>query len=112
MQRAGHRCVLAAVFAATFAGCASRHPDEADIAYTAYADARIVQEIRRLESDPSAKPTLPLRRVRYLGRQAYLLMSPCCDLVNHLYSADGRFLCAPSGGLTGRGDGRCRGKVE
>ncbi|WP_304303508.1 hypothetical protein [Pseudacidovorax intermedius] len=121
MQYRALRYGLAAVFITTLAGCASRHEDKADTAdgadaghtgFSAYADERIVQEIRRLESDPSAKSTLPLRRVQYLGQRAYLLTSPCCDLFNHLYSADGRLLCAPSGGLTGRGDGSCRGKVE
>lgn len=41
------------------------------------------------------------------GRPVYLSMSPCCDQFNKLYDADGRFICAPSGGLTGQGDGRC-----
>ncbi|WP_295551974.1 hypothetical protein [uncultured Pseudacidovorax sp.] len=118
MQYRALRYGLAAVFIATLAGCASRHEDKADVAdaghtgFSAYADERIVQEIRRLESDPSAKSTLPLRRVWYLGQRAYLLTPPCCDLFNHLYSAEGRLLCAPSGGLTGRGDGSCRGKME
>ncbi|SIR13567.1 hypothetical protein [Pseudacidovorax sp. RU35E] len=121
MQYRALRYGLAAVFIAALAGCASRHEDKADTADvadaghtggSAYPDERIVQEIRRLESDPSAQSILPLRRVRYLGQRAYLLTSPCCDLFNHLYSADGRLLCAPSGGLTGRGDGSCRGKVE
>ncbi|WP_295528587.1 hypothetical protein [uncultured Pseudacidovorax sp.] len=94
------------------AGCASRHEDEIDIAYTGYSDERVVQEIRRLEANPSAKPTLPLHRVQYLGRRAYLLTSPCCDQFNYLYSAEGVLLCAPSGGLTGRGDGKCLGEVK
>ncbi|MFG6485069.1 DUF6970 domain-containing protein [Roseateles sp. BYS78W] len=41
------------------------------------------------------------------GRLVYLSISPCCDMFNKLYDADGRFICAPSGGFTGQGDGRC-----
>ncbi len=45
------------------------------------------------------------------GQPVYLSMPPCCDLFTKLYDADGRFICAPSGGLTGQGDGRCPGWV-
>lgn len=47
--------------------------------------------------------------VRYLseGKPYYYVRSPCCDLHNHLYDSDGNYLCAPEGGFTGRGDGKC-----
>ena len=41
------------------------------------------------------------------GQIVYLHMAPCCDQFNKAYDADGRYLCAPSGGFTGQGDGRC-----
>lgn len=41
------------------------------------------------------------------GQIVYLHMALCCDQFNKAYDADGRYLCAPSGGFTGRGDGRC-----
>ncbi|MBI3349677.1 MAG: hypothetical protein HY020_21010 [Burkholderiales bacterium] len=41
------------------------------------------------------------------GQRFYLFMALCCDQFNRLYDADGRFVCAPSGGFTGQGDGRC-----
>lgn len=41
------------------------------------------------------------------GQLVYLHMAPCCDQYNKVYNADGRYLCAPSGGFTGLGDGRC-----
>lgn len=47
-------------------------------------------------------------RARYQGQNAYLLISPCCDMPNHLFDEAGVRLCAPSGGFTGRGDGKCR----
>lgn len=103
---------LLAVLAGAFAACANGGVDTPDIAYTGFSDERVVNEIRRLETDPSATATLPLQRVQYLGRRAYLLTPPCCDQFNHLYSVDGVLLCAPSGGLSGRGDGSCRGEVK
>ncbi|MBA4217113.1 MAG: hypothetical protein IIA03_09610 [Proteobacteria bacterium] len=41
------------------------------------------------------------------GRPAYLLTAPCCDHFNPLYDADGRYVCAPTGGFPGNGDGGC-----
>lgn len=41
------------------------------------------------------------------GRPAYLVTAPCCDQFNPLYDADDRYVCAPSGGLAGHGDGSC-----
>ena len=41
------------------------------------------------------------------GQLVYLHMALCCDQYNKAYNADGRYLCAPSGGFTGLGDGRC-----
>lgn len=52
--------------------------------------------------------------VRYLidGKAYYYVRSPCCDLHNHLYDSAGDYLCAPDGGFTGRGDGRCPAHVR
>ncbi|KQW46182.1 MULTISPECIES: hypothetical protein [unclassified Roseateles] len=41
------------------------------------------------------------------GRPVYLFTAPCCDHFNPLYDAEGRLICAPTGGIHGAGDGRC-----
>jgi hypothetical protein len=41
------------------------------------------------------------------GKPAYLIRSPCCDRFDYFYDARGVIVCAPSGGLAGRGDGSC-----
>jgi len=51
---------------------------------------------------PSTAFALP-----YEGATAYLFMAPCCDEFNPLYDARGVLVCHPSGGVTGRGDGKC-----
>ena len=43
----------------------------------------------------------------YNGKTVYLVVSDCCDFYNSLYDADCNYLCAPSGGITGKGDGKC-----
>ena len=37
----------------------------------------------------------------------YLATAPCCDLFNGLYDREGRYVCAPTGGFSGAGDGKC-----
>ena len=51
-------------------------------------------------------------RVQYQGAAAYLVMSSCCDRFNYLYNRNAEVLCAPSGGLDGKGDGQCKGPIR
>lgn len=44
----------------------------------------------------------------YAGKKVYLITAHCCDQYNMLYDEDCTELCAPSGGFTGRGDGKCK----
>ena len=49
----------------------------------------------------------PVIRHLIAGRVYYYAGSECCDQLNALYDAEGEYVCAPDGGFTGRGDGRC-----
>lgn len=43
-----------------------------------------------------------------LGGQVYYeFIAPCCDRFNPMFDAYGKYICAPSGGYAGRGDGGC-----
>lgn len=44
---------------------------------------------------------------KYNGKTVYLFTAPCCDQFNVLYGEDCGMICAPSGGITGKGDGKC-----
>jgi hypothetical protein len=59
---------------------------------------------------PERRPS-GIQRVFYNGSPAYLVASPCCDHFNYLYDAQGLRLCAPSGGIAGKGDGKCTGAL-
>ena len=37
----------------------------------------------------------------------YYITSDCCDQFNYLYDSDCNVVCAPDGGFTGAGDGKC-----
>jgi hypothetical protein len=63
--------------------------------------------IHSLEADPVAVPPAKLTRYTYRGQTVFYLPPRCCDVLSTLYDAEGRKMCSPDGGLTGKGDGRC-----
>ncbi len=65
------------------------------------------KRIERFESSGGQELAQTIQKYTYGGQSAYLFTSPCCDQFNYLYDAEGRILCAPTGGFAGRGDGRC-----
>ncbi len=61
----------------------------------------------RLQSEPVANPPAFLIRFDYQGTFYYYLPPRCCDIPGALFDSEGKVMCAPDGGFTGRGDGRC-----
>lgn len=43
----------------------------------------------------------------YRKQRVYYFIPACCDRFTELYDANGRLVCYPAGGITGRGDERC-----
>ena len=63
--------------------------------------------VSREESGPIANPPAKLLKCEYKGKTVYYLPPRCCDIPSILYDEKGDEICAPDGGLTGRGDGKC-----
>ena len=102
---------LQAPLAALIVGCSAPSefrelPDD----YAPPPDRSIQARIAAYEAASPERPST-IRRVLYNGRLAYLVASPCCDHFNYLYDAQGLRLCAPSGGIAGKGDGKCTGVI-
>ncbi len=53
--------------------------------------------------------TLPqeIWQYKYLNETVYYVISQCCDQFNILLDKNGNTICAPDGGITGKGDGQC-----
>ena len=64
-------------------------------------------KIGEFETLPADRAPLGVWRITHNGQPAFYLLSPCCDQYNPLFSAEGKEICNPSGGFTGRGDGQC-----
>jgi hypothetical protein len=69
--------------------------------------AKVREQIRAFESGTGRIPPSIRSVLAPDGKPAYLFTAPCCDIPNPLYDAEGRFICAPTGGFTGLGDGKC-----
>ena len=67
----------------------------------------IVDKIEAVQQQPKYNPQATVYRYLYAGTYVYLFSSNCCDQYNYVYDRDCNIVCAPSGGITGKGDGRC-----
>ena len=122
-----HRPVpLLALCAALLAGCAVDRIARGEAAPLAPADesdrpsaapttrAEVVGlpewlRIRLADYDAQPGPAAPqaVYALRYGAGLAYYVQAGCCDQLDPLIDARGVILCHPTGGFTGRGDGRC-----
>ena len=48
----------------------------------------------------------------YRNKTVYLSISSCCDQLNPLYDESCNYICAPSGGFSGRGNEQCTDFIE
>jgi hypothetical protein len=63
--------------------------------------------ITQFKSDPVGNPPQSIWSYRYNGQTVYYVPAQCCDMYSMLYDSDGNILCAPDGGIIGKGDGKC-----
>jgi hypothetical protein len=65
--------------------------------------------IRLADYDAQAGASAPraVFQVRWGDGVAYYVQAGCCDQLDPLIDARGVLICYPTGGFTGRGDGKC-----
>jgi len=66
-------------------------------------------KIAAFSANPKLAEATEIRRIKYKDQDVYLFVAPCCDQFNALFDLQGARICAPSGGIAGRGDGKCPG---
>jgi len=69
--------------------------------------AWIDRMIERFQKEPAGNPPQSIWRYEYEGATVYYIPAQCCDQFSALYDRGGHIICAPDGGITGSGDGRC-----
>lgn len=67
----------------------------------------IQQKIVAIKAQPKWNPPARVDEYLYNGKRVYLFSSDCCDQFNQLYDVNCNYICAPGGGITGKGDGKC-----
>jgi hypothetical protein len=67
----------------------------------------IQARIDTIKQQPRWNPPAEVTEYRYNGKRVFLFSSNCCDQYNEVVDESCQYICAPSGGFTGKGDGKC-----
>jgi len=73
----------------------SQNPEWVNLLIKDFSDAKV------------QNPPASIIQYDYKGQTVYYVSSPCCDQYNNLYDKSKTLVCSPSGGITGKGDGKC-----
>lgn len=63
--------------------------------------------IKTLQAKPPQNPPAEVWEWDVDGKRYYYFTAPCCDRYNTLCDDHCNRICAPSGGFSGKGDGKC-----
>jgi hypothetical protein len=67
----------------------------------------IQTKINEIKMQAKWNPPAQVDEYLYNGKRVFLFTSDCCDQYNTAYDVECNVVCAPSGGITGKGDGKC-----
>ena len=65
------------------------------------------QRIDGILATRKRNPIIRILRYQFEGETVYYETAPCCDQQSVLYNVEGKIICHPEGGITGKGDGKC-----
>ena len=106
--------IAIALFGFFSAGKCGKHKTKSETTNEPQMEAKdpVPACIRKLidTENKQSPPNTPVQVDEYLynGKTVYLITAHCCDQYNMLYDDNCKEICAPSGGFTGRGDGKCK----
>ena len=64
-----------------------------------------IDSIKKL---PIWNPPATIEEYEYNGKKVYVISADCCDFFTTAVNDNCNYICAPSGGFTGKGDGLCK----
>ncbi len=67
----------------------------------------IQEKIKQFSQEKISNPPRKIYQYTYKNKDVYLISAPCCDQFEQVVTANCEVVCAPSGGFTGKGDGKC-----
>lgn len=74
--------------------------------------ACVQARIDSLKIAPKQNPPATVEEYKYNGQRVFLFSAPCCDQYNEAVDEACNRVCAPSGGITGKGDRQCADFAE
>lgn len=87
-------------------------PVRSSLVDTVNRPAWVAERIKKILAEEPANPPVQILRYLYNDQVVYYETAPCCDIFTTLYTADGKVICQPDGGITGKGDGKCADFVQ
>ena len=70
--------------------------------------ACIQARIDSIKKLPRFNPPAEVTEYNYYEKRVFLFSADCCDMYNSVYDENCQYICAPSGGITGQGDMKCK----
>lgn len=67
----------------------------------------IQQKIDSIKKEERWNPPAEVYEYNYNGKTVFYFSSNCCDFFNTVVDENCNYICAPSGGITGKGDRKC-----
>jgi uncharacterized protein DUF6970 len=67
----------------------------------------IQQKIDEIKAQKKWNPPAEVHEYFFKGMRVFYFSSNCCDQYNVVVDEKCNYICAPSGGTTGKGDGKC-----
>ena len=69
--------------------------------------ACIQAKIDTIKQQPKWNPAATVTEYLYNNKRVFVFSSNCCDQYNEAFDENCNYVCAPSGGMTGKGDRKC-----
>jgi hypothetical protein len=91
----------------SFLACHRKTSTEASAVVVNDIPACIQQKIDSIKQLPVWNPPAEISEYDYGKRNVYLISAKCCDFFSVAVDANCNYVCAPSGGFTGKGDRKC-----
>ncbi len=67
----------------------------------------LAKTVETIKQQPVGNPPQEVWQFEYDGKIVIYIAPSCCDMMSELFDEIGNKLCAPDGGITGMGDGKC-----
>jgi len=68
----------------------------------------IQAKIDSIKTLPKFNPPAEVTEYFYNEKRVFLFSSDCCDFFNSVFDENCQYVCAPTGGITGQGDLKCK----